>query len=93
MARVTTQSARHAYDRHRVRPQLLELEERRLLATFMVTSAADDGSAGTLRSAFAEVNATPGSNTIEFDPTVFASPQTITLSASQLELSNTTRSL
>jgi parallel beta-helix repeat protein len=68
---------------------LLELEERRLLATFTVSSTADDGSAGTLRSVIAEVNGTPGSNTIQFDPTVFHSLQTITLSASQLELSNT----
>ena len=67
-------------DRHRLRPGLLELEERRLLATFTVTSTADDGSAGTLRWAIAEANATPGPNTIDFDPTVFSTPQTITLS-------------
>ena len=42
-----------------------------------------------MRSAIAEVNGTPGSNTIQFDPTVFHSIQTITLTASQLELSNT----
>ena len=32
----------------------------------------------------------PGANTINFDPTVFATPQTITLSGSQLELTKTT---
>ena len=85
----TTRSRSRSSDRHRVRPELLELEERRLLATFTVTSTADDGSAGTLRSAVAEVNGTPGSNTIQFDPSVFQSIQTITLTASQLELSNT----
>ena len=31
----------------------------------------------------------PGAQTITFDPTVFASAQTITLSSGQLELSNT----
>ena len=85
----TTRSRSQSSDRHRVRPELLELEERRLLATFTVSSTADDGSAGTLRSAIAEVNGTTGSNTIQFDPTVFHSIQTITLTASQLELSNT----
>ncbi len=76
-------------DRHRLRPGLFELEERRLLATFTVTSTADDGSAGTLRSVIAAANATLGANTIDFDPTVFSTPQTITLSGISLELSNT----
>ena len=35
--------------RNRLRPSLLPLEDRRLLSTFDVTSAADDGSIGTLR--------------------------------------------
>ena len=35
--------------RHRLSPMLLALEDRRLLATFHVTSTADDGSVGTLR--------------------------------------------
>jgi MBG domain (YGX type)/YDG domain len=76
-------------DRHRLCPRFLELEERRLLATFTVTNAVDDGSAGTLRSVIAEANATPGANTIDFDPTVFGTPQTITLAGSELELGNT----
>ena len=65
------------------------MEKRRLLATFTVTSTADDGSAGTLRAVIAEANATSGVNTIDFDPTVFSTPQTIALAGSQLELSNT----
>jgi hypothetical protein len=85
----TTRSRSQSGDRHRVRPEFLELEERRLLATFTVTSAADDGSPGTLRSAIAEANGTFGKNTIQFDPTVFDSIKTITLTPSQLELSNT----
>ena len=76
-------------DRHRLRPGLMELEARRLLATFTVTSTADDGSAGTLRSVIAEATATLGANTIDFDATVFSTPRTIALGGSQLELSNT----
>ncbi len=76
-------------DRHRLRPGLMELEARRLLATFTVTSTADDGSAGTLRSVIAEATATLGANTIVFDATVFSTPRTIALGGSQLELSNT----
>jgi len=66
------------------------LEERRLLATFTVTSTADDGSTGTLRSVIAEANADSGASTIDFDATVFSTPQTIALSGIPLELSNTT---
>ena len=43
-----------------------------------------------LRQAIASANATTGDNTITFDPTVFATLQTITLAGAQLELSNTT---
>ena len=43
-----------------------------------------------LREAIAFANAdSSGIATITFDPTVFATPQTITLTGSQLELSNT----
>ena len=43
-----------------------------------------------LRQAVNLANATPGNRTITFDPTVFATPKTITLNGTQLELSNTT---
>ncbi len=69
-------------DRHRLRPGLLQLEERRLLATYTVTSTADDGSPGTLRTVIAEANSNLGPNTIDFDATVFSTPQTITLGGS-----------
>ena len=49
----------------------------------------DDGTTS-LREAIAGANAVPG-QTITFDPTVFASAQTITLSLGQLELSDTQR--
>ena len=35
-------------------------------------------------------NSNPGDDTIDFDSTVFNTPQTITLSGTQLELSDTT---
>ncbi len=76
-------------DRHRLRPGLLELEERRLLATFPVTSTADDNSPGTLRYEINEANAATGPTTIEFSATVFSTLKTIALIGSQLELSNT----
>jgi hypothetical protein len=75
--------------RRRLRPVLLALEDRTLLATFTVTKTLDDGSAGTLRYEIGQASTTSGSNTINFDPAVFATPQTITLTTGQLELSNT----
>ena len=75
--------------RHRLRPVVLQLEGRRLLATFTVTSTADNGAAGTLRYEIQEANATSGANTIDFDPTVFSTPKQITLAGSQLDLTNT----
>ena len=53
--------------RHRRRPECLVLEDRRLLATINVTSAADDGSANTLRWAIGVANTadTPTSIDIE----------------------------
>jgi hypothetical protein len=63
------------------------LEDRRLLATINVTSAADDGSANTLRWAIGMANNadTPTSIAIELG----TAPAMITLALGQLELSNT----
>ncbi len=64
-----------------------QLEERRLLSTLTVTSIADDGSAGTLRYEIGQANSNAGiADTINFDPTVFATPRTISLTSGQLEL-------
>ena len=52
------------------------LEDRRLLSVLTVTKTIDDGSIGTLRY---EISAAAAGDTIEFDPTVFALAQTITL--------------
>ena len=43
-----------------------------------------------LREAITRANATAGAETITFDPTVFATPQTILLTGGQLELTDTT---
>jgi predicted outer membrane repeat protein len=66
------------------------LEDRKLLTTFTVNSTLDDGSTGTLRWAVGQANSTTGANTIAFDATVFATPQTITLGTGVLSLTNTT---
>src|SRR5438309_1532389 len=65
----------------RHRPQLESLEERTVLSTLTVTSALDDGSSGTLRSAIAA--ATSGT-TIQFSNQLQG--HTITLTAGQLAI-------
>ena len=79
-----------ARQRRRMRPTLMALEDRRLLSTFTVTSTLDNGSVGTLRWAVGQANSAGGAETIAFDKTVFKTPQTITLTGTQLELSDTT---
>ncbi len=76
--------------RRRYSARIEALESRRLLSTFTVNSTADDGSTGTLRWAIGQANSAGGAETIQFNPTVFATPQTITLGGTQLELSDTT---
>ena len=79
--------SRKATSRRRL--ALEALEERSLLSTFTVTSIADDGSAGTLRYEIEQANSNAGeADTIDFDPTVFATPQTISLTGGQLELTD-----
>jgi len=68
------------------------MEDRTLLSCFTVNNPTDtpvDGETD-LRQAIALANSTEGANTVDFDSTVFNTPQTITLNGSQLELSNTT---
>jgi hypothetical protein len=81
-------------NRQRLGPRSLAfdwLEERKLLSTFTVNNPTDApiGGETDLRQAITLANSTTGANTIDFDPTVFASAQTITLTGTQLELSNT----
>ncbi len=72
----------------RSRPRLEWMEDRTLLSTFLVSNAGDSGP-GSLRQAILDSNAHQGANVITFDPTAFATPQTITLTSGQLELSDT----
>jgi hypothetical protein len=67
----------------------MALEERRLLATFPVTSTADPATLtpGTLRYAVAQANAATTPSTIEFE--LGPGPATVALLQGQLELSNT----
>src|SRR5262245_35245522 len=74
----------------RSRPAVEALEDRWVPSTFTVVNALDDGSAGSLRWAVGQANATAGADTIVFDSGVFGTPRTITLAGSQLELSDTT---
>ena len=78
--------------RRRCWPTVMMLEDRRLLSTIVVNNPTDTFVAGQidLRDAIAQANASGGDQTITFDPTVFATPQTITLGVGQLELSDTT---
>jgi hypothetical protein len=74
----------------RARLALEALEDRSVPSPLTVNNLLDDGSAGSLRWAVGQANSNPGDDTINFDPTVFATPQTITLSGTQLELTDTT---
>jgi hypothetical protein len=58
------------------------------MSTFTVTSTLDDGSAGTLRYEIGQANTNAGPDAIDFDSTVFSTPQTIALTSGQLELTD-----
>ena len=88
-------AGRRRRDRHRLRPELLNLEERRLMATFTVNNFTDTAVNNELdlRQAISDANSplATSDSTIKFD--VGTSPTTIILSAGQLDLSNTTYSI
>jgi CSLREA domain-containing protein len=79
--------------RRRYRPTLEILEDRTLLSTYKVNALGDagtgTGNSGDLRYCINQANSNSQANTIDFDSTVFAAHQTITLGGTQLELSNT----
>src|SRR5262245_43362487 len=68
------------------------LDTRTLLTGFNVNATTDagagTGNSGDLRYCLAQANSTAGADTITFDPTVFASAQTINL-ASELTITDT----
>ena len=70
-----------------LRPTVMALEGRALLSTLTVSNT-DDSGAGSLRAAVAQADADGGGDTIVFS-SMFNSPQTITLTGGQLELSGT----
>jgi hypothetical protein len=75
-------------DRLRLRPDLLTLEGRQLLATIDVTNTHASG-AGSLAAAIKQANGDDQANTIAFTAATFNTLQTITLGGSELELSDT----
>jgi hypothetical protein len=82
--------------RRRLRPDLFPLEERTLLAStqsiaITVDNPTDTPVAGEidLRQAIADANGSGSAVTINFDPTVFSTPQTITLTDGGLVLDDT----
>ena len=75
-----------------VRLALEALEDRWVPSTIVVNNPTDTPVAGEtdLRQAIAQANTAGGDQTITFDKTVFKTAQTINLTGSQLELSDTT---
>jgi hypothetical protein len=67
--------------------QLIALEHRITPNTYSVSSLADSG-ANTLRQAILDANAHSGADSITFDPTVFNSAKTITLSSGVLSITD-----
>ena len=79
--------------RRRMQPTLLALEDRRLLSTFVGQQPHRHARHGPDRPAPGDRPGEcrhGGAETITFDSTVFKTPQTITLTQGQLELSDTT---
>ncbi len=74
--------------RRRLRPTVLTLESRELLSMLTVSSTNDSGT-GSLRAAVNQANSDGGGDTIVFS-SLFNTPQTITLTSGQLELTGTT---
>jgi hypothetical protein len=87
--------ASHAVRHHRLsrRPVLEFLERRVVLSAFTVNSLGDVGSgsgnSGDLQYCIDQANSDDQANTIVFDSTLFGTPQTITLTGGELELSDT----
>jgi hypothetical protein len=90
----TSPSSRIRRTRRALRLACEALEARQLLSGFTVNEFNVDSAttSGSLRWAITQSTATPGNNTVTFDPTVFDVPRTITLSAGVLNLTDTNAS-
>jgi len=66
------------------------LEERVVPSVFTVSSISDSGQ-GSLRQAIIEANAEPGPDTIRFDKQTFNTPQVITLTTGEIDISSDLR--
>ncbi|MFI5455745.1 MAG: choice-of-anchor Q domain-containing protein, partial [Isosphaerales bacterium] len=96
---IAVRKSRHRKSRSRAALTTLESLENRVLLSpgqtvYTVDLTSDTGAStgphtGDLRYVIGQADANPVSSLIEFDPTVFSSPQTITLSNGTLVLSNT----
>ncbi len=75
-----------------LRPTVTALEGRTLLSTIVVNNPTDTPVTDQidLRQAIDQANSDGGGDTIQFDPTVFSTPRTITLTGGQLEQTGTT---
>jgi hypothetical protein len=69
------------------RLKLRALEGLDLPATFTVLNSADTGD-GSLRQAVLDANALAGADSIAFDATAFATPQTIALTTGELKIAD-----
>src|SRR5689334_18927313 len=67
--------------------RMTNLEDRVTPATFTVLNTNDTGS-GSLRQAVIDANGSAGADTIVFDTTAFASPQTINLATGQISIAD-----
>jgi hypothetical protein len=74
--------------RHGLRPVVLALEDRRLLASLAVTNTSASGS-GSLAAAIGTANGNDQANTITFQGSIWNTPQTITLGGIALVLGDT----
>lgn len=77
-----------ALGRHR-RLRFEPLEDRRLLASFLVSHTLDDDSTGSLRWAVEQANSSAGVDEITFESSLFSTPQTITLNPARGQIAFT----
>jgi hypothetical protein len=91
-ARLLNQCGAQPFRRELIQRSVFEvLETRTLFSTWTVTSLLDNGSSGTLRSVIGSAEASSGSQTIQFDPSLTSTgPATISLNGTALDISGGT---